>query len=686
MNIKKTTLKTALLSFTLAATLLHAEDDGYFVSIGYQIGGSTQMVKNAGAIKNLNDQYELLNSYLAQIADLRSSILRANNTQAITSAISSLKSFAEGNQSNKDTSPIYNITQSIITSVTAMWQLIAGNKANIISLSQANCAQLVPVRHTICKATYEKLENYAKALETAASNLCPLSGCPTNGATGATAVATVEASSSSSSSSNSGSSSSTTNSNGTTIAEALQQAQALMVLLKQQDPFVQWDLFGKTKFGSGSKVTDANLQDGNITTFAFFNNIYQMLPLLQQALSSSTQNRNYTQNLQAEATGSGQSEQFKSNVYNAALTQQGVISDAKQIFGLFSSIPSEQLDYLQSAYFKLKSSCSASSGSSSSSSGSGNTGCQVPSNAKVVSLDAQISNIGNNVSYYGSATDTALQTSKDIYFLQQNTENIQNAYKNATNLSQEIQGLSYNKINVANIVTASVNKNAPAIDKYNYVINQAQQSEMNSALAAMAKNPFRNVGLINSQSSNGVMNGFGVQLGYKQFFGEKKRWGFRYYGFFDYNHTYIRSDIFSSASNVLTYGAASDFLYNFINDRQMNWFKKGGKFSFGAYGGIALAGTSWLNQDKVILFNTPQANASNTPYKADVSSSNFQFLFNFGVRANFAENSKGKHAIQHGIELGLKIPTINTNYYSFLGSKLSFRRTFSFYLNYVFAY
>ncbi|WP_104758329.1 Hop family adhesin SabA/HopD [Helicobacter acinonychis] len=681
MNIKKTTLKTALLSFTLAATLLHAEDDGYFVSIGYQIGGSTQMVKNAGAIKNLNDQYELLNSYLAQIADLRSSILRANNTQAITSAISSLKSFAEGNQSNKDTSPIYNITQSIISSVTAMWQLVGGNKTNFISLSQANCPQLAIQRHVFCEATYKEVEAAVKVLQAAASNLCPLSGCPTNGATGTTTAVATEVSSGSSSSG----SSSSPNSNGTTMDVALQKVQFIMDTFSKYDVWIDWNFGGKTTFGDG-KTTDGIPNQAYIKTYAFFNNIYQMLPLLQQALTLSTQNQNATQNLQAEAIGSGQSEQFKSNVYDAALTQQGIISNAQQIFSLFNSIPSEQLTLLQSAYFKLKSGCSASSGSSSSGSGSGNTGCQVPSNAKVVSLDAQISNIGNNVSYYGSATDTALQTSKDIYFLQQNTENIQNAYKNATNLSQEIQGLSYNKINVANIVTASVNKNAPAIDKYNYVINQAQQSEMNSALAAMAKNPFRNVGLINSQSSNGVMNGFGVQLGYKQFFGEKKRWGFRYYGFFDYNHTYIRSDIFSSASNVLTYGAASDFLYNFINDRQMNWFKKGGKFSFGAYGGIALAGTSWLNQDKVILFNTPQANASNTPYKADVSSSNFQFLFNFGVRANFAENSKGKHAIQHGIELGLKIPTINTNYYSFLGSKLSFRRTFSFYLNYVFAY
>ncbi|MFP6142279.1 outer membrane beta-barrel protein, partial [Helicobacter pylori] len=44
------------------------------------------------------------------------------------------------------------------------------------------------------------------------------------------------------------------------------------------------------------------------------------------------------------------------------------------------------------------------------------------------------------------------------------------------------------------------------------------------------------------------------------------------------------------------------------------------------------------------------------------------------------------HSAQHGIELGFKIPTINTNYYSFMGAKLEYRRMYSLFLNYVFAY
>ncbi|WRA12973.1 outer membrane protein [Helicobacter pylori] len=38
------------------------------------------------------------------------------------------------------------------------------------------------------------------------------------------------------------------------------------------------------------------------------------------------------------------------------------------------------------------------------------------------------------------------------------------------------------------------------------------------------------------------------------------------------------------------------------------------------------------------------------------------------------------------MELGVKIPTINTDYYSFMGAELKYRRLYSVYLNHVFAY
>ncbi|GAA7077049.1 Hop family outer membrane protein HopA [Helicobacter pylori] len=202
---------------------------------------------------------------------------------------------------------------------------------------------------------------------------------------------------------------------------------------------------------------------------------------------------------------------------------------------------------------------------------------------------------------------------------------------------------------------------------YSYSLNETQYSQFQTTTKEFGHNPFRSVGLINSQSNNGAMNGVGVQLGYKQFFGKNKFFGIRYYAFFDYNHAYIKSNFFNSASNVFTYGAGSDLLLNFINGGS----DKNRKVSFGIFGGIALAGTTWLNSQFVNLKTTTSI------YNAKINNTNFQFLFNTGLRLQ---------GIHHGIELGVKIPTINTNYYSFMGAKLAFRRLYSVYFNYVLAY
>ncbi|GAA9139223.1 Hop family outer membrane protein HopA [Helicobacter pylori] len=202
---------------------------------------------------------------------------------------------------------------------------------------------------------------------------------------------------------------------------------------------------------------------------------------------------------------------------------------------------------------------------------------------------------------------------------------------------------------------------------YSYSLNETKYSEFQTTTKEFGNNPFRSVGLINSQSNNGAMNGVGVQLGYKQFFGKNKFFGIRYYAFFDYNHAYIKSNFFNSASNVFTYGAGSDLLLNFINGGS----DKNRKISFGIFGGIALAGTTWLNNQSANLKTTTSI------YSAKINNTNFQFLFNTGLRLQ---------GIHHGVELGVKIPTINTNYYSFMGAKLAFRRLYSVYFNYVLAY
>ncbi len=647
--------KRFLLSLSLAASLLCAEDNGFFVSAGYQIGEAVQTVKNTGELKNLNDKYEQLNQYLNQVASLRQSIQNANNISLVNSSLNDLKSFTENNYNSTTQSPIFNAVQAVITSVLGFWSLYAGNYLTFFvgnkDTRQPASVQGNPPFKTVVdncsgiencamdQTTYDKMKKLAEDLQAAqqnsttkANNLCALSGC-----------ATTQGQNPSS-----------------TVSNALNLAQQLMDLIANTKTAMMW----KNIVISGvSNVSGAINSTNYPTHYAVFNNIKAMIPILQQAVTLSQSNHTLSANLQAQATGSQTNPNFAKDIYNLALNQKQIISYAQNIFNLFNSIPAEQYKYLEKAYLKIP-----------------NAG-QTPTNPyrQEVNLNKEVQTIQNNVSYYGNRLDSALSVAKDVYNLKSNQEQIVAAYNGAKNLSQEISQLPYNQVNTKDIVTLPYDKNAPAAGQYNYQINQEQASNLSQALAAMSNNPFKNIGMISSQSNNGALNGLGVQVGYKQFFGESKRWGLRYYGFFDYNHGYIKSSFFNSSSDIWTYGGGSDLLVNFINDSVT---RKNNKLSVGLFGGIQLAGTTWLNSQYVNL------TALNNPYSAKVNTSNFQFLFNLGLRTNLATAKKedSEHSAQHGIELGIKIPTINTNYYSFLGAKLEYRRLYSVYLNYVFAY
>ncbi|WRE26806.1 Hop family adhesin SabA [Helicobacter pylori] len=636
---------------------MHAEDNGFFVSAGYQIGEAVQMVKNTGELKNLNEKYEQLNQYLNQVASLKQSIQNANNIELVNSSLNYLKSFTNNNYNSTTQSPIFNAVQAVITSVLGFWSLYAGNYFTFFvgnkDSRQPASVQGNPPFSTIVsncsgiencamdQTTYDKMKKLAEDLQAAqtnsttkANNLCALSGCAATD--------------------------STSNTPNSTVSNALNLAQQLMDLIANTKTAMVWKniVISGVSNASGA-ITSTNYP----TQYAVFNNIKAMIPILQQAVTLSQSNHTLSASLQAQATGSQTNPKFAKDIYTFAQNQKQVISYAQDIFNLFDSIPAEQYKYLEKAYLKIP-----------------NLG-QTPTNPymAVVNLNKEVQTIQNNVSYYGNRVDAALSVAKDVYNLKSNQTEIVTTYNDAKTLSEEISKLPHNQVNTKDIVTLPYDKNAPAAGQYNYQINQEQASNLNQALAAMSNNPFKKVGMISSQNNNGAMNGLGVQVGYKQFFGKKKAFGLRYYGFFDYNHGYIKSSFFNSSSDIWTYGGGSDLLYNFLNDKAT---KKNNKLSVGLFGGIQLAGTTWLNSQFVNL------TAFNNPYSAKVNASNFQFLFNLGLRTNLAMKKKkdSEHSAQHGMELGIKIPTITTNYYSFLGTQLQYRRLYSVYLNYVFAY
>ncbi len=179
-------------------------------------------------------------------------------------------------------------------------------------------------------------------------------------------------------------------------------------------------------------------------------------------------------------------------------------------------------------------------------------------------------------------------------------------------------------------------------------------------------------------TQHGMSNGLGVGLGYKYFFGKARKLGLRHYFFFDYGFSEIGVANQSVKANIFAYGVGTDFLWNLFrrtyNTKALN---------FGLFAGVQLGGATWLSSlRQQIIDNWGNAN--------DIHSTNFQVALNFGVRTNFAEFKRFAKKFhnqgvisQKSVEFGIKVPLINQAYLSSAGADVSYRRLYTFYINYI---
>ncbi|GAA8976732.1 Hop family adhesin HopQ [Helicobacter pylori] len=626
--------KTILLSLTLAASLLHAEDNGVFLSVGYQIGEAVQKVKNADKVQKLSDAYENLNKLLANHGHSHQEI-NANSATAINQAIGNLNANTQNLIDKTDNSPAYQATLLALKATVGLWNSIAyavicggytdkpnsttetfynqpGQGSNSITCG-GNTSLLQAGKNS--HLSIEQFATLNKAYQIIQAAL--KKGLPALSNTTTTVEVTIKTATNAQNinvnNNNNNAADATISITNTYINDAqnlLTQAQTIINTLQDNCPMLK----GKPSSNGGSSgantpswQTSAN-QNSCSVFGTEFSAISDMINNAQNIVKE-TQQLNTT-----PLKSIAQPHNFNLNSPNSIALAQSMLKNAQS----------------QEAVLKLAN--------------------QVGSDFNRISTGV----LKNYIEECG-----------------------------ANNSSESVSNSTWGK-GCAGVeeTLASLEKSNASFDSQTPQINEAQ-TLASTLIQELGNNPFGNVGMIvSSATNNGALNGFGVQAGYKQFFGKKRTWGLRYYGFFDYNHAYIKSNFFNSASDVWTYGVGSDLLFNFINDKNTNFLGKNNKISVGVFGGIALAGTSWLNSQFVNL-----KTISNV-YSAKVNMANFQFLFNLGLRTNLARPKKkdSHHAAQHGMELGVKIPTINTNYYSFLDTKLEYRRLYSVYLNYVFAY
>ncbi len=631
------------------------------------------MVKNTGELKRLSDTYENLSNLLNNFNNLNRAVTNASSPSEINAAIDNLKANTQGLVGEKTNSPAYQAVYLALNAAVGLWNVIAYNvqcgpgKSGQQSVtfegqpghnsSSINCnltGYNNGVSGPLSIENMKKLNNAYQAIQQA---LKQDSGFPVLDSKGKQVTINIITQTNGQTSKET----TTTTNNAQTL---LQEASKMIDVLTTNCPWVNHNQ-GQNGGAPWGLDTAGNVCQVFATEFSAVTSMIknaQEIVAQAQSLNNQQSNQNAPQDFNPYTSAD---RAFAQNMLNHAQAQAKILELADQMKKDLNTIPSQFITNYLAA-------CRNGGGTLPDAGVTNNTwgaGCAY--------VEETITALNNSLAHFGTQAEQIKQSellARTILDFRGSLSTLNNTYNSITTTASNTPNSPFLK----NLISQSTNPNNPGGLQAVYQVNQSAYSQLLSATQELGHNPFRRVGLISSQTNNGAMNGIGVQVGYKQFFGEKRRWGLRYYGFFDYNHAYIKSSFFNSASDVFTYGVGTDVLYNFINDKAT----KNSKISFGVFGGIALAGTSWLNSQYVNLATF------NNFYSAKMNVANFQFLFNLGLRMNLAKNKKkaSDHAAQHGVELGVKIPTINTNYYSLLGTQLQYRRLYSVYLNYVFAY
>ncbi|WQT20234.1 Hop family outer membrane protein HopL [Helicobacter pylori] len=433
-------------------------------------------------------------------------------------------------------------------------------------------------------------------------------------------------------------------------------------------------------------LTDAS--DGKLGTYT--NNAYQTCNSGSNGNSSNC----YTPSKTQSTTTANTATTTDSNL-------QKVYSDAQKIANIIASSGNNKgvenglkqfFEALKNNSNSLSNLCNGSSGSSSTCSGG------------LINLLGAIPM--NGVSDTNNLIHLLTEFIKTAGFIQNNDSNVSTSLTSAfqaitSAISQGFQALQ-NDISPNAILTLlqEITSNTTTIQSFSQTLRQllgdktffmVQQKLIDAMINARnqvqnAQNQANNYGSqpVLSQyaaaksTQHGMSNGLGVGLGYKYFFGKARKLGLRHYFFFDYGFSEIGLANQSVKANIFAYGVGTDFLWNLFrrtyNTKALN---------FGLFAGVQLGGATWLSSlRQQIIDNWGNAN--------DIHSTNFQVALNFGVRTNFAEFKRFAKKFhnqgvisQKSVEFGIKVPLINQAYLRSAGADVSYRRLYTFYINYI---
>ncbi|GAA7970038.1 Hop family outer membrane protein HopL [Helicobacter pylori] len=434
--------------------------------------------------------------------------------------------------------------------------------------------------------------------------------------------------------------------------------------------------YSSNNSGSNNGYTPCNSTNGNNGTSG--SNCYE--PNKQQNTTTATTNAttNENNNLQKVYNDA----QKIANIIASSGNNKGVENGLKQFF-----------EALKNNSSSLSNLCNGSSGSSSTTCSGG-----------LINLLGAIPT--NGVSDTNNLINLLTEFIKTAGFIQNNDSNVSTSLTSVfqaitSAISQGFQALQ-NDISPNAILTLlqEITSNTTTIQSFSQTLRQllgdktffmVQQKLIDAMINARnqvqnAQNQANNYGsqpvlsqyVAAKSTQHGMSNGLGVGLGYKYFFGKARKLGLRHYFFFDYGFSEIGLANQSVKANIFAYGVGTDFLWNLFrrtyNTKALN---------FGLFAGVQLGGATWLSSlRQQIIDNWGNAN--------NIHSTNFQVALNFGVRTNFAEFKRFAKKFhnqgvisQKSVEFGIKVPLINQAYLRSAGADVSYRRLYTFYINYI---
>ncbi|GAA7951697.1 Hop family outer membrane protein HopL [Helicobacter pylori] len=429
--------------------------------------------------------------------------------------------------------------------------------------------------------------------------------------------------------------------------------------------------YSSSNSGSNNGYTPCNSTNGSNGTSG--NNCYE--PNKQQNPTTATTSETNLQKVYNDA-------QKIANIIASSGNNKGVENGLKQFF-----------EALKNNSSSLSNLCNGNSGSSSATCTGG-----------LINLLGAIPT--NGVSDTNNLINLLTEFIKTAGFIQNNDSNVSTSLTSAfqaitSAISQGFQALQ-NDISPNAILTLlqEITSNTTTIQSFSQTLRQllgdktffmVQQKLIDAMINARnqvqnAQNQANNYGsqpilsqyVAAKSTQHGMSNGLGVGLGYKYFFGKARKLGLRHYFFFDYGFSEIGLANQSVKANIFAYGVGTDFLWNLFrrtyNTKALN---------FGLFAGVQLGGATWLSSlRQQIIDNWGNAN--------DIHSTNFQVALNFGVRTNFAEFKRFAKKFhnqgvisQKSVEFGIKVPLINQAYLRSAGADVSYRRLYTFYINYI---